>query len=235
MCVKEETTQQRINKIIRLRAGKKGSITKRIDQLNKLINEGGSRTKVKYLLTAMMGVHKAAKELSEEFDTLAAEPDLDWIEELNLRVDTCIGEVQDYISSRQNEPASCASLTGSWVRRHAPGNTELEEQHDIYQLSGDVANLSIEESTHPGTTQHTNPAWNPSLNQWPNPIMSSFETTYSTSENLVTNTRQTESSAPNLFVTDRMRFEAPRIYTNGMTAPASTVTSGMSVSNVHPL
>ena len=59
----EDETERRVVKIKRLRAGKKGSITKRIDQVLQLIKENASRTKIKYLMTALQEVQAAASDL----------------------------------------------------------------------------------------------------------------------------------------------------------------------------
>ena len=106
--------KQRIAKLLKIRAGKKGSITKRIEQLSRLVSEGGSRTKIKYLLVALVEVVNATK------DVCRGDPDQEWIEQVTMRVDTCAAEVQDYIDARKDDAPSFASLTESWVRTHAP-------------------------------------------------------------------------------------------------------------------
>ena len=138
------STDQQIAKLKRLRAGKKGSITKRIDQLSKLISECGSRTKIKYLLTALLEVQKAAKKLCNELSCLVEEPDVEWMEEVDHTVDTCVSEVQEYIDSRRDDAASSASITGSWIREHGPNLAG--ERNDLEYIGGitdGIADLSI--------------------------------------------------------------------------------------------
>ena len=102
------------------RAAKKGSITRRINEITQLINDNGSRTKVKFLLTALQTVKAEAEKLDEELSMLVADHDEMWIENERERCDTISGDVQEYIESRKDDAPSTASLTQSWVLEHAP-------------------------------------------------------------------------------------------------------------------
>ena len=128
----KEFLQQRIEKLKRQRAGKKGSITKRIAQLTRLVSEYGSRTKIKYLLEALHSVHEATKTVCEEISSLTDSADAGWIEEVNLTVDTCTAEVHEYLEARKDDASSeSRSSTESWVRKHeaeTPGDEDAEEE-----------------------------------------------------------------------------------------------------------
>ena len=131
-----KSKMDRESKILRLRAGKKGSITKRIDALHRLIEEGGSRTKIKYLLDALHKVHEETKELCEELNQLIAEPDNEWMEAVTLRVDICASDVQDYINQRVLDPPSTdCSMTESWVLKHANNEEDPELIKDLSSLN----------------------------------------------------------------------------------------------------
>ena len=109
----EDDMEKRVAKLKRLRAGKKGSITKRITQLARLVSEGGSRSKIYYLYAALLEIHKATKILCEEISELTDDDraDADWIEDVTLNVDTCVAEVNAYLAS--------GSVTESWIQAHA--------------------------------------------------------------------------------------------------------------------
>ena len=61
------------------RAAKKGSITRRINEITQLINDNGSRTKVNFLLTALQTVKGEAEKLDEELSTLVTDHDEMWM------------------------------------------------------------------------------------------------------------------------------------------------------------
>ena len=67
------------------RAAKKGSITKRINEITQLINDNGSRTKVKFLLQALLKVKGEAQELDSQLARLNSDHDETWMEaEMNV-------------------------------------------------------------------------------------------------------------------------------------------------------
>ena len=53
------------------RRGKKGSITKRIQQIDRIVGEGGSRSKIEFLVSALIEVQKAMQGVCEELMTIS--------------------------------------------------------------------------------------------------------------------------------------------------------------------
>ena len=142
--IDECVNEQRVAKLKRIRAGKKGSITKRIDQLLALIEARGSRTKIKYLLSSMLEVFNATKEVCNELTSLTVDPDQEWFEEVSMRVDTCAADVRDYIDSRRCDPASTsASMTNSWIEKHAPNMAIPYEQNGVEDVIANMTGLPL--------------------------------------------------------------------------------------------
>ena len=56
--------EQKLYLLKRKRGGKKGSITKRIQQLEDLIQEGGSRTRITSLFQSLLSVQREANEIN---------------------------------------------------------------------------------------------------------------------------------------------------------------------------
>ena len=84
------------------RRGKKGSITKRIAQINRIVEDGGSRSQTTFLIDALVKVQQALQALCEELVSLDPDTDSEWLDEENLRIDTCIGEAKDYLKRRKD-------------------------------------------------------------------------------------------------------------------------------------
>ena len=133
-----------IAQLKRLRAGKKGSITKRVNDLNRLVSEGGSRTKIKYLHDALLSVHLAVQDTCKELAALTPPQalDIEWLEKVNYAVESCSAEVLDYLDARKDEPASSApSMTSSWVETHRAGKGKdlPESVAEAEELRQDIA------------------------------------------------------------------------------------------------
>ena len=142
--------ERQIRKLKRSCAGKKGSITKRIEQLSRLMNEGGSRTKITFLKSALVEVLEAIKSSFEELLAISEDTDTAWIEEVTFNADTCIAEVEDYIDARKDDSASSTSLTESWVKKHKPRITHDYVDETSSYLTDDVAEI--------GARQYINPS-----------------------------------------------------------------------------
>ena len=71
----------------RFRAGKKGSITKRTNELNRMVSEGGSRTKISFLHGQLLKVFQAVTEIQNQIGDLTelTEDDVNWMEEVSGR------------------------------------------------------------------------------------------------------------------------------------------------------
>ena len=92
----------------RQRAGKKDAITKRINQIHEIIEQGGSRTKLRSLeghLQRLINEAYACHEcLMGHLDSNDEEFSDTWVEELSLNVDTCIADINEYIEERLGDP-----------------------------------------------------------------------------------------------------------------------------------
>ena len=116
----ESTEQRLIRKLKRSCSGKRGSLTKRIAFLRKVITEASGRAKTEYLLRALLEVRDATKETFDKLSSLVDDCDEDWMESVDLDVDTCVAEVKDYLEKRSDNFSSADSITDSWVRKHRP-------------------------------------------------------------------------------------------------------------------
>ena len=106
------------------RRGKKGSITKRISQLEKLMEEGGKKKMIRFLVDALDKVYLELEKVCTEIAVLTPEFEEDEyndIEDVRLRVETVNGLVAAHLDDRAEESLSASSLTSSWVRKHAAG------------------------------------------------------------------------------------------------------------------
>ena len=141
---KNAGVEEKINSLKRIRAGKKGSITKRVAQLKRIVSEGGSRSKLRYLVTALSEVHKATTTVNNEILQLTGNDSIDvaWMEDVNFNVDDAVSEVQDYLEARANEPSSTPSMTESWIRNHSPQADPPPEDTDDDFF--DTPNTSVE-------------------------------------------------------------------------------------------
>ena len=135
------------------RTAKKGSITKRIGEITQLINDNGSRTKVKFLLEKLLVVRDEAIVLDTELAALDKNHDDSWIENEKERCDTIEGDVKEYLESRADDPASVSSIAASWVERHQPEvdsvlgeltkNTASWTLHDQYTTAADMPKYTM--------------------------------------------------------------------------------------------
>ena len=108
----------------RKRGGRKGAITRRIKEINEMIQARGSRTKLKFLRDGLEEVWKEALNSHEELMLMLEETDPDfndeWIEEVGSNVNTCLCNIHDYLKERINDTPSVlsddASLCGSYIQ-----------------------------------------------------------------------------------------------------------------------
>ena len=117
----EWDVMKRIEELMNLRRGKKSSITKRINELQRLISESGSRTKILFLQKALFKVRDALLITCNELTDLRNSniADVEWLEEVLHRIDTCSGDIEDYMEARRDDTPSTQSLTKSWVENHS--------------------------------------------------------------------------------------------------------------------
>ena len=117
---KEEEILEKIKSLQRSRVGKKGSITKRVAYLKRLVLEGGCRTRLRFLVSALLEVHRATQTINDEILQLSEndQVDISWIEDVNFLVYDCISEVHEYLEARKDDPPSNPSIAESWVQKH---------------------------------------------------------------------------------------------------------------------
>ena len=116
-----------------LRRGKKAAITIRIQKLEKLISEMGSRRMVRGLLNALHKVFDELQEVCHKISLLSEDDDLNCVEMIRLDVDICTTSAMEYLESRANETPSSGSLASSWVEKYgATDQFALEEEGSVY-------------------------------------------------------------------------------------------------------
>ena len=95
----KQKNDEAIDKLKRKRSGMKSIITMKINQINKLIEEHGSRTKLKFLYGKLLEAQSEVTDLHEQLmEELAPDDPLfndDWIAEVNIAVDDCSSEVNE--------------------------------------------------------------------------------------------------------------------------------------------
>ena len=119
----EVKDQAELRRLKHRRRSYKGSVTTRIATLERLVSEGGSRTKIRFLheklketFAELSTVAKDIYQLTKEFD------DEDWLAVETIRVDNITAEVVDYLEARKDDAPSDNSLTESWIRSQALQN-----------------------------------------------------------------------------------------------------------------
>ena len=115
-----EDTVRRLKKLKGSRTGKKGSITKRINQLEKFVEEKQGRRATQLLVGALEIVYRELEEVCEEVSNLDEEydPNND-IEDVRFQVETCVAMVTQHLEARKEDNGSeGSSVALSWVRKH---------------------------------------------------------------------------------------------------------------------
>ena len=105
----EQTNTDIIKTLRRRRAGKKKLIKKMIQRIKTLITERESQTKIKFLQETLLETKSEVLDIHEELKGLLQEDEQygdEWIEEINIEVDDCFRDVNDYLISRKNYPPS---------------------------------------------------------------------------------------------------------------------------------
>ncbi len=98
------------------RTGKKGSITKRMNQINQMVDEGGSRRVIAALLGCLKRVFGELNEVCTQISNSSDEVDENnCIELIRANVDHCIAIAEDNLEARKNDPPSTGSITGTWL------------------------------------------------------------------------------------------------------------------------
>ena len=111
----------------------------KINQMNKLIEEHGSRTKLNFLHGKLLEAQSEVTDLHEQLmEKLAPDDPLfndDWIAEVHILVDKCSSEVNEYLLSRVNHlPLDVMSNTAwaeDYLEKSEKHVTEREQLSDL--------------------------------------------------------------------------------------------------------
>ena len=117
-CSEQCEKEKEIKKFKNLRRGKKSNITKRIAEIRQLIEDKGSRTLIDGLMKLLLKAFDKAKGDNDKVLELTeyAVEDTEWINDVEIAVDNCQVEVNEYFESRKDDPpSSTASRTKKWV------------------------------------------------------------------------------------------------------------------------
>ena len=128
--IQQQRVEDKVKTLKRKRAGKKGLITKKILQIKQLIEERGSRTKLKFLHESLIMVKREAENLHVELMQLLPENDEnygdDWVEDISFNVDECSSEINEYLISRRDDPPSDTMSKASIVEEYLTGSAQKE-------------------------------------------------------------------------------------------------------------
>ena len=117
------------------RRARKGLITTKIAAIQRLVSEGGSRTKIQFLQDKLIGLLGEVTSIAEEIHRRTNDyADEEWINTERERVDECTAEVSEYLEARKDDdPSSKESFTKSWLKKHAKEATaEVSSEFDEY-------------------------------------------------------------------------------------------------------
>ena len=120
---------RKLEKLKKSRTGKKGYITKRINQLHGMVEAGGcSRGEMKRLMDKLVAVFEELENLCEEIMDISllhdvSDDNLNNVEDIRFNIDSCVARVTEHIESRQGEAPSSGShrtssssiRTSKWV------------------------------------------------------------------------------------------------------------------------
>ena len=112
--------QTHLRKLKWSRRGKKSAITKRLDILDRMISEGGSRRIISALLDKMQ---KSLEELQQVCDQISSYTDSvdedNCLETVRINVDTCVAFAMEYLEERKNDESTVtSSATSSWIQKY---------------------------------------------------------------------------------------------------------------------
>ena len=133
--------QTNLKKLKWSRRGKKSAITKRLDILDRMISEGGSRRIISALLDKMQ---KSLEELQQVCDQISSYTDSvdedNCLETVRINVDTCVAFAMEYLEERKNDESTVtSSTTSSWIQKYV-----LKEQVNDICSGGDDGDKDME-------------------------------------------------------------------------------------------
>ena len=152
---KVTTTENKVDRANRKRAGIKSSLTKRINQISESIKQGLCDTELRVRANQIKGKFIEAKDAHECLMSVMPKDDPrysdDWIEDLEIAVDQCILEIEVYCTPKQE------NNSGTKVETHADPVKTHPKQHSSLTLedqsSNRVTSLSLEDQRGKGVTQ----------------------------------------------------------------------------------
>ena len=157
------TKAERVTQLMNSRKHKKGVITKRINEMSRIVADGGSRRQLKYLIDQLAAVRTTLHVVCDELATLDPDADMGYADKEDLRVDSCIGDAEAYLDRRRDDPPSTESLCDDWLQKHAAVNEELGSVSDTDSVSDPLKGLGVQDKPGPSVSQFLNPAHS----QWP--------------------------------------------------------------------
>ena len=118
----QKVMEKRLKILRESRTGKKGSITKRINQLYQYVAEKEGRRATELLLKYLHKVYEELEKVCCEISELSDEYDgLNDLEDIRFEIETCEATVTEYLEERKDDPPSTNSSRAlSWVKKHAP-------------------------------------------------------------------------------------------------------------------
>ena len=143
----------RLEKLRRLRTGKKSAITKRIARLLDMVQAGGcSRRQIRSLTEKLVGVFEDLEKVCTEISEVSvlhglAEDELNSLEEVRMNVDECVVQIEDHLESRQGELASSSSdsytKSCSWLSEHSEimGSASARCAEEVESVSKEVEGI----------------------------------------------------------------------------------------------
>ena len=103
--------ESRLKQLKYSRRGKKGPITKRIQQINALVEQSAGRRRIQMLLDALLTVFEELTGVCNLIPSCSGGEDDEFnnLEELRMEVDDCRALVADYLERRREDPPSSDS------------------------------------------------------------------------------------------------------------------------------
>ena len=131
------------------RKGKKTSITTRNTRIGNFVKEGGSRKLIGRLLKDLRTTYTELEQVCNDISEIIHDVDeYNCIEQYRADIELCEALVDDYFESRRGDPSSSsssASLTSTWLRKHAD---ILESQREaLSETTAATDDESLEQNT----------------------------------------------------------------------------------------
>ena len=166
----DQNEGKRLKVLRRSRTGKKGSITKRINQLDKFVSEKGGRRATEMMLKGLQDIFKELEKVCLEISDLCDEEDqLNDIEEIRFNVETCVAMATEYLDARREDPPSeASSIALSWVRKHM-GQFGVNDDDEVSSNHSEPKVSVSEPGMVKGPTLHQHKRYTYSVSRPPTP------------------------------------------------------------------